>query len=658
MHKLPKKTFMILWCIALCRLLMPFSIPSQASIFNLLNVFSVEQSPAPQISVMPSTDISYITLDPVLQPLQGSVFTNIAETSTVMETADVISNSGWNVIAPLTLVYLVGLAFSTMFFCMLYFKNRKEFMTSLPIPDKDAMSRLFEHQLKRQVNIRVSDKIITPLTYGILHPTILLPKDTDWNNENELKYVFAHEFVHIKRFDALAKLVMAAALCIHWFNPIVWLMCFLFNRDMEISCDEAVVKMFGETSKQGYALALIGMAERGSQLPVLYNNFSKYAIEERINAIMKMKKGTLTGTLAALVLVCTTATVFSTTGVTANLPSTSQESAQSSFEVVHTNQYQQRMPNRSGGYTYIDYARPTENCLSAQESAQIGVNAIEQYFDVNIDGVIVNMHYIVRIDPNDPSSITMATLGVRDPDSHIEIINGWANELGMTLDEILDNTTYHGWGDYLDELADKVGTTRETFVNSLSVVFNATRFQGEIQEQPSSWSGAVLPPGYTNTNSGMHEYSFGINAETGEIMRISYFPNIIDAIDSEPPTIVSVNMRDLFRADVNEEHNRNFSRYAMQIAQERNIFDSEVTRARISSSGNWHRGWEQTAVITVLVESENGESVQLSFVGFMEGEKELVSVDFEEIRGFISRIETDAEGNMIEDFGPFDWVSR
>lgn len=64
---------------------------------------------------------------------------------------------------------------------------------------------------------------------------------TDLENTKMLQYVFAHEYVHIRRFDSITKLVLITALCMHWFNPLVWAMYVLANRDIELSCDEAVI---------------------------------------------------------------------------------------------------------------------------------------------------------------------------------------------------------------------------------------------------------------------------------------------------------------------------------------------------------------------------------------------------------------------------------
>ena len=58
----------------------------------------------------------------------------------------------------------------------------------------------------------------------MLRPVILLPKKTDWTDEEALRYVLEHEFVHIRRFDSVGKLLLIAAACVHWFNPLVWAM--------------------------------------------------------------------------------------------------------------------------------------------------------------------------------------------------------------------------------------------------------------------------------------------------------------------------------------------------------------------------------------------------------------------------------------------------
>lgn len=129
---------------------------------------------------------------------------------------------------------------------------------------------LRQHPLRRKIAIRQSDRISSPLSFGVLRPVILLPKKTDWTDEEALRYVLEHEFVHIRRFDSVGKLLLIAAACVHWFNPLVWAMYVLANRDLELSCDETVLRRFGGDVRGAYARVLIRMEERrrGVQPPV------------------------------------------------------------------------------------------------------------------------------------------------------------------------------------------------------------------------------------------------------------------------------------------------------------------------------------------------------------------------------------------------------
>lgn len=150
------------------------------------------------------------------------------------------------------------------------------------------------------------------LRSGIFRPVILMPKRMDWEDETGLQYILEHEFVHIRRFDVIFKLLLLAAVCVHWFDPLVWVMYVLANRDIELSCDETVVHHFGSGTRASYAKVLISMEETRSGFAPLCNHFSKNAMEERITAIMKTRKITVISLLLAAALVVGTVTVFAT----------------------------------------------------------------------------------------------------------------------------------------------------------------------------------------------------------------------------------------------------------------------------------------------------------------------------------------------------------
>lgn len=300
MHKLPKKTFFILWCVALCRLLIPFSIPSRFSIYNITgkvkDTFPEVGAPTDLIHAGTFADAA---ANPHAWSASGMAYPVPADASIVS-------------VSPFGAVWLAGAVICVLFFFGTHLRCRMKYKAALPVDNGFVSCWLREHRTKRAVQIRQSDIIAAPMTYGIWRPVILLPKTLDWTNETTLRYVLTHEYIHIKRFDIFRKWLLAAAMCIHWFNPAVWVMYVLANRDMEISCDEAVVHTLGEVNKASYAMALIELEEKKSGLNPLFVNFSKNAVEERIIAIMKIKKTKLISLLIALVLVAGSTIVFAT----------------------------------------------------------------------------------------------------------------------------------------------------------------------------------------------------------------------------------------------------------------------------------------------------------------------------------------------------------
>ena len=291
-HKLPKKTFLVLWELVMLRLLIPFSIPSVFSVYTLAT-HSISSTTWPEAGT--GYDIS--TMQGLFVATQGAE----------RPPADVSpSVSVW------FMVWCAGILLTGLFFVISYLRCLTEFRTALPVRSHYVEKWLGERPLKRRISVRQSDRISAPLTYGIFRPVILLPKKMDWKNEKQLQYVLSHEYVHICRYDTATKLVAALALCIHWFNPFVWVMYLLFNRDIELACDESVIRQLGEKSKSAYSLMLIDMEAAKSGLLPFCNSFSKNAIEERITAVMKTKKTSLFAICIAAVLIVGVTTAFAT----------------------------------------------------------------------------------------------------------------------------------------------------------------------------------------------------------------------------------------------------------------------------------------------------------------------------------------------------------
>lgn len=289
-NRLPKKVFLVLWCIALLRLLVPYSFPFVLSIYSLAgnNQFILEKA----------EDITGLGREK-----QEKILVTEKENNKPVKNI-------WNTV--LVIVWIFGFIVCTAVFIILYIVCYKRFCTSLPVNNLYTKEWLKSHKILRHISIRQSGRIKTPLSYGIIHPVILMPETADWDKTDKMQYILEHEFIHIKRFDVLLKLFLIIAASLHWFNPLVWIMYILVNRDIELVCDEMVVRHFGENSKTAYALVLIGMEEEKSAILPLGSSFSANAAEERIKSIMKIKKKPKTVYIMTFVLVAIITFVFAT----------------------------------------------------------------------------------------------------------------------------------------------------------------------------------------------------------------------------------------------------------------------------------------------------------------------------------------------------------
>ena len=283
LRRLPKGTFVALWWLAALRLLLPVELASRFSVYTLLEALRPKAAvpSAPVVPVTPAAPpVLIVPTQPVTAPVQP-------------------------VPAPFPIWTALWLAVGLLlaaWFLIRYVRWRRRFRESLPA-DCPGLETWF--QLRRKVQVRVTDQIAAPLTYGLLRPVVLLPGTMDFADEEALTCVLAHERAHIRRLDGLLKLALTAALCLHWFNPAVWLLYVLANRDMELRCDEAAVLALGEDSRARYALALIRLAEKQS-VP-LCGFAHRNGMEERIKAIMSVKRKSLLACAVALAMAASSA---------------------------------------------------------------------------------------------------------------------------------------------------------------------------------------------------------------------------------------------------------------------------------------------------------------------------------------------------------------
>ena len=164
-------------------------------------------------------------------------------------------------------------------------------------------------QLKKQVEVSIpvedgvykADHIYTAFVLGFLQPAVYLPH---YISEEQYRYVLTHEKVHIKRRDYLFKFVASLVCYVYWWNPFVWVAYHFMEKDMEMSCDEAVLKIIGESEKAAYANALLELTTAGSANINMSLCFAESTPKNRIKNIMKYKKPIFLAAVASVMVLC------------------------------------------------------------------------------------------------------------------------------------------------------------------------------------------------------------------------------------------------------------------------------------------------------------------------------------------------------------------
>ncbi len=143
------------------------------------------------------------------------------------------------------------------------------------------------------------DGLQTPFVLGVIHPKIYLPSAL---GEKEREYVLLHENAHIRRLDHVARLAAYVALCIHWFNPLVWAAFWLSGKDMELSCDENAVSGMELEERKGYSSALLRLSTRKKIKYPTPLAFGEGDVKGRIKSVLSYRKPVWWVSAAALVI--------------------------------------------------------------------------------------------------------------------------------------------------------------------------------------------------------------------------------------------------------------------------------------------------------------------------------------------------------------------
>ncbi len=282
LRKAPKIFSYCLWIIPALRLVFPFSFSSVLSIFNIISapVENTEFSSitshgyVPEnIGMMPVPEIStgIIAADNIINPALP-----LAEVSASVNPMQIIT-------AVASVVWIIGIVAMLIYFICSFIKVNKQ----------------IEFATKLDGSVFECEKVRSPFVFGLINPKIYLPCGMADNNR---EHVVLHEQMHIKRFDHITKIISFAILALHWYNPLVWIAFKLMTCDMEMSCDERVLKSLGESEKKEYGLALVLIGANKRFITSAPLSFGENGVEERIVNILKFKKPKVIATVLCVIL--------------------------------------------------------------------------------------------------------------------------------------------------------------------------------------------------------------------------------------------------------------------------------------------------------------------------------------------------------------------
>ena len=268
----PKWMNVLLWGIVALRLMLPFSIESALSLIPSAETVSpaaVQFDPAPTIT----SGVSVI---------DNAVNPSLSEHFSAVPTASVNPLYVWTEIAGW--VWLIGLGAMLLYALVSYLRLRRRVSVSLPVQD----------------HIYLCDAISSPFILGVVKPHIYLPSDLD---EVQRQNVLAHEQAHLARRDHWWKPLGFALLAVYWFNPVLWLAYTLLCRDIELACDERVIRTMDESAVKTYSTVLLACSMPRKAVITCPLAFGEVGVKERVRNALHYKKPAF-WVVAASVAVC------------------------------------------------------------------------------------------------------------------------------------------------------------------------------------------------------------------------------------------------------------------------------------------------------------------------------------------------------------------
>ena len=256
--KVPKGLICCLWALVALRLILPFSFESIISLIP-----STETLPQEFLyATSPEIDSGIPSINSTLNPIISQSLT--PEPWGSANPTQILS-------AVFSWLWVLGMVVLAIYTLISYLRIRHRVRASIPMEN----------------GIYLCDDIDTPFILGILRPRIYLPGTTD---ELTMNHVLAHERAHLKRYDHLWKPLGFLLLTVHWFNPVLWIAYILLCRDIELACDEQVIRELDTEEKKAYSTSLLQCSIRRPIIAACPLAFGEVGVKQRIKSILSYRK--------------------------------------------------------------------------------------------------------------------------------------------------------------------------------------------------------------------------------------------------------------------------------------------------------------------------------------------------------------------------------
>ncbi|MGN0413168.1 MAG: M56 family metallopeptidase [Lachnospiraceae bacterium] len=277
----PKWIHCFIWILVAIRLVCPISFESNLSFFNLLKNENTQQTEFFQYNEMPEKPKVEFSV-PVIQ-------------------SDVAGDTGLSVTQRRTTSYIPVLTIKWIFgmICMLVYA----------VASYLIIYKKVRFSIRDESNVYACDEIDTPFILGIIKPKIYVPSSL---RKQTLESVLAHERAHLNRGDFIWKPFAFILLTIYWFNPVIWMAYVLFCRDMELACDEKVIKNVDKDSIVSYSNALLECSVPKKGILACPLAFGEVGVKQRIRSVLNYKKPAFWTVISAIAAVIVVAVCFLT----------------------------------------------------------------------------------------------------------------------------------------------------------------------------------------------------------------------------------------------------------------------------------------------------------------------------------------------------------